>query len=110
ALSGRSRSARFLPLALGAAAIVAVAVIFMMPARKATDASAFAEKARREAEQESEAKRTAAMSQVAQQAARASAETERDSFNAAFKSLDARAAARWATAEFAKAREAGDHA
>jgi len=110
ALSGRSRSARFLPLALGVAAIVAVAVIFMMPARKATDASAFAEKARREAEQESEAKRTAAMSQVAQQAARASAETERDSFNAAFKSLDARAAARWATAEFAKAREAGDHA
>ncbi len=106
----RSRSARLLPLALGVAAIVAVAVIFMMPARKATDASAFAEKARREAEQESEAKRTAAMTQVAQQAARASAETERDSFNAAFKSLDARAAARWATAEFAKAREAGDHA
>ena len=82
----------------------------MMPARKATDASAFAEKARREAEQESEAKRTAAMTQVAQQAARASAETERDSFNAAFKSLDARAAARWSTAEFAKAREAGDRA
>ena len=110
ALPGRSRSARFLPLALGVAAIVAVAVIFMMPARKAADDSGFAEKARLEAEQESEAKRTAAMAQVAQEAARASAETERDGFNAAFKSLDARAAARWATAEFAKAREAGDHA
>ena len=110
ALPGRSRSARLLPLALGAVAIVAVVIIFMMPARKAADDSGFAEKARREAEQESEVKRTAAMAQVAQEAARARAETERDGFTAAFKSLDARAAARWATAEFAKAREAGDDA
>jgi hypothetical protein len=110
ALPGRSRSARLLPLALGVVAILAVVVIFMMPARKAADDSGFAEKARQEAEQESEVKRKAAMAQVAQEAARASAEKERDGFTAAFKSLDARAAARWATAEFAKARDAGDHA
>ena len=110
AAAARTRSARILPLALGVVAVIAVAAIFMMPARKASNDSGFAAKARAEAEQESEAKRKAALQQVAQQASRASAETERDGFNAAFKSLDARAAARWATAEFAKAREAGDHA
>ncbi|MFI4945003.1 MAG: protein kinase [Burkholderiales bacterium] len=110
AAAARARSARILPLALGVVAVIAVAAIFMMPARKAANDSGFAAKARQEAEQESEAKRKAALAQVAQQASRASAETERDAFNAAFKSLDARAAARWATAEFAKARESGDHA
>lgn len=105
----QSRRARFLPLALGLAAIVAVTVIFMMPQGK-PDESALTEEARLVAEQEGEARRKEALEHVAQEAARTSAEAERDRFNPAFKSLDARAAARWATAEFAKAREAGEHA
>ena len=108
--AARSRGARLLPLALGVAAIVAVAVIFMMPARAPSDKSAVVEKARLEAEQEGLAKRTADEVRVAQQAARGKAEAARDAFNAAFKSLDARAASRWATAAFVEARDGGAHA
>jgi hypothetical protein len=110
AAAPRPGTMRFLPLALGGAAIVAVAVIFMMPARKPADTSAAVEKARIEAEQESLAKRTAEQDRAAQAAARAKAETARDAFNAAFKSLDARSASRWATADFALARDGGAEA
>ena len=110
ALPGRSRSARLLPLALGVVAIVAVVVIFMMPARKAADDSGFAEKARQEAEQESEVKRRGG------DGAGGTGSRPRERRDRARRlqpprsSRSMRAAARWATAEFAKARDAGDHA
>lgn len=106
----RSRGARWLPLALGTAAIVAVVVIFMMPASTPSDHSAVVEKARLEAEQEGLAKRTVAEDRAAQEAARAKSETARDAFNASFKSLDARAAPRWSTAAFVEARDRGAEA
>jgi len=106
----RSRSTRWLPLALGAAALAAAAVIFLVPPKMAPDSSAIAEKARAEAEKEGEAKRTAEEGRLAQEAARSKAEAARDLYNAAFKALDARAAARWATAAFAETRDVGAHA
>ena len=109
-LPARSLGARFLPLALGLVAIAAVVVVFLMPARTAKDESAFVQKARLEAEQEGIAKRSADEERVAQQEARVKSEAARDKFDAAFKALDARAAARWATAEFVQARDAGSHA
>jgi hypothetical protein len=109
-LPARSKAQRWLPLALGAAALAAVVAIFMVPPKSATDSSGIAEKARLEAEQEGLAKRTAAEERAAQESARAKAEAARDRFDALFKSLDARAAARWATAAFAETRDVGAHA
>ena len=81
-----------------------------MPARTAKDETEFARNARLEAEQEGIAKRSAEEDRVAQQEARVKSEAARDKYDAAFKALDARATARWATAEFAQARDAGGHA
>lgn len=106
----RSRGGRFLPLALGVAAIVAVAVIFMMPAGAPSDHTAAVEKARQTAEQEGLVRRTADQERAAQEAARGKAEEARDRFNAAFKSLDAHAASRWSTAAFVAARDGGAEA
>jgi protein kinase-like protein len=105
-----SRTVRWLPLALGAAALAAVAVIFLVPPKTASDSSEMAEKARAEAEREGEARRSAEEQRIAQEAARAKSEAARDRFNAAFKALDARAASRWATAPFAETRDVGAHA
>src|SRR6185503_6691348 len=69
-----------------------------------------ADKARAEAEREGEAKRSAEEQRLAQEAARAKADAARDRFNVAFKTLDARATARWATAPFAETRDVGAHA
>jgi len=105
-----SRTVRWLPIALGAAALAAVAVIFWVPPKKAPDSSEMAEKARAEAEREGEARRSAEEQRLAQEAARAKADAARDRFNVAFKALDARATARWATAPFAETRDVGAHA
>jgi hypothetical protein len=105
-----SRTARWLPLALGAAALAAAAVIFWVPPKKAVDSSEIAEKARAAAEKEGEVRRTAEEQRAAQEAARAKSEAARDRYNAAFKALDARAASRWATAAFSETRDVGAHA
>ncbi len=102
----RARNTRLLPTLLGIAALVAVAVIFLMP-RADMEESAFARKARAEAEQAGLARQGAEAARAAAAEARALAEAARTRFDTAFKAVDARAAARWATADFARARDAG---
>jgi tetratricopeptide (TPR) repeat protein len=106
----QSRAGRLLPLGLGIAAIVAVAVIFMMPARKPAEQSGLTREVQLAAEQEGLARRTAAEDLAAREAAKAKAEASRAKFVAAFKSLDARSVSLWATAGFAEARDAAAQA
>jgi hypothetical protein len=106
----RKRGGRWLPVALGGAAIVGVTAVFLMPARDAGDTAVIAREARLEAEQEGRARQTAEMERAARAKARSSAEAARERFTTAFAALDSRAAARWATAEFAQARDGGARA
>jgi eukaryotic-like serine/threonine-protein kinase len=98
---------RWLPAALTAAAIAGVAAIVLLQPNLVRRDSSIVREARQEAEQQAAKRRASAERQAATIAARAAAETARDAFMAAFESLDARAAARWATAAFAEARDAG---
>jgi hypothetical protein len=107
--AARARGGRWLPVALGLAAIAAAAVVFLLP-REAANESSIERRARLEAEQAGQARKSAAAARAAAAEARALAEAARERFDAAFKSLDDRAAARWATAEFAQARDAGTRA
>ena len=91
------------------AALVAVAVVFLMP-RADLQESAFARKAREEAERAGLAQQSAEAARAAEAEARTLAEAARARFEGAFKSVEARAAARWATADFARARDAGAEA
>ena len=102
----RARNSRLLPTLLGIAALVAVAVVFLLP-RAGVEESAFARKAREEAEQAGLAQQSAEAARAAEAEARTLAEAARTRFDAAFKSVDVRAAARWATADFARARDGG---
>src|SRR5688572_20649563 len=102
----RARGLRLLPTLLGIAALIAVAVVFLLP-RTGIEESAFARKAREEAEQAGLARQGAEAARAAEAGARTLAEAARARFDAAFKALDARAAARWATADFARARDGG---
>ncbi len=104
------RRIRLLPIGLAAAAIAAIAAVIWLPQRFADKDSAIVREARNEAERQGLAKRSRAEQLAAEAAARAKAETARDKFDAAFKALDARAAAHWATVVFAEARDAGAHA
>jgi tetratricopeptide (TPR) repeat protein len=105
----RARGGRLLPTLLGVAALVAVAVVFLMP-RAELGESAFARKAREEAERAGLAQQSAEAARAAEAEARTLAEAARARFEGAFKSVEARAAARWATADFARARDAGAEA
>jgi len=100
---------RWLPLALGAAIAIALVALFVLP-QGGTGGSDLARKARSEAMQADQARQTAAEQQKARESARDQAAAARDRFDTAFKALDARAAARWATAEFAQARDGGAQA
>ena len=102
----RARNSRLLPTLLGIAALIAVAVVFLLP-RAGVEESAFARKAREEAEQAGLAQQSAEAARSAEAEARTLAEAARTRFDAAFKSVDVRAAARWATADFARARDGG---
>jgi hypothetical protein len=102
----RARNSRLLPTLLGVAALVAVAVVFLLP-RAGVEESAFARKAREEAEQAGLAQQSAEAARAAEAEARALAEAARSRFDAAFKAVDMRAAARWATADLARARDGG---
>jgi eukaryotic-like serine/threonine-protein kinase len=104
-----ARGLRLLPALLGVAAVVAVAVVFLLP-RANVEESAFARSARKEAEQAGLARQSAEAARAAEAEARRLAEAARTRFDTAFKALDARAAARWATAEFARARDGGAEA
>lgn len=95
-----------LPAALAAAAALAIVALVWLQPKFLGGESALRE-AREQAEAQREENRRRAVEAAARAAAQAAAETAREEFLAKFKSLDARAAARWATAEFAAARDAG---
>jgi tetratricopeptide (TPR) repeat protein len=94
------------PALLGAAAAAAIAAVILLP-RGPVEESAFARKAREEARKTGVARQAAEAARASTAAARALAEAAETRYTAAFKALEGRAAARWATAEFARARDGG---
>jgi hypothetical protein len=101
---------RWLPAALLAAAAGAAVVFIWLPSFIA-DRNAGIEREARAAADESNRQRQLRAQQAADSVtARAAAEAARVKFDAAFVALDARAAARWATDAFVKARTAGEQA
>ncbi len=109
AAPARGVRARWLPLALAGLAILAVVAVLLWP-QDAENASGFARKARVEAEQAGRARQGAEQQRIAREASRDQASAARQRFDTAFKALDARAASRWATSEFAQARDGGARA
>jgi hypothetical protein len=105
-----ARSSRLIPIAIAAAALVAIAAVIWLPQRFSAENTGIAADARAQAERQSQARQAREQSEAERIAARADAETARTAFETAFKALDARAAARWATAVFAEARDAGAQA
>ena len=103
----RPRGSRVLPVALVAVALAAVAAFIWLPERLTSGNPDIAREAREQAEKLGLERRTREEQLTAQATARAAAEAAREKFDAAFKALDARAAARWATVVFAEARDAG---
>jgi Protein kinase domain len=102
--SPRRRGAR---LALVAAVVAALAGLAWFQSRFTGDDSVIEQGARQEAEREGAARRTEEDRLVAERAAHDAADAARTKFEAGFRALDGRAAARWATAAFAAARDAG---
>jgi tetratricopeptide (TPR) repeat protein len=94
------------PALLGAAAAAAIAALILLP-RGPVEESAFARKAREEARKTGVARQAAEAARASTAAARALAEAAETRYAAAFKALEGRAAARWATVEFARARDGG---
>jgi hypothetical protein len=109
AATSRRGIPRWLPLAAGVALVLAVGGVFLLPLG-GTDGSDLARKARSEAEQADRARQAAAEQRKARESSADQATAARGRFDAAFQALDARAAARWATAEFARARDGGARA
>jgi tetratricopeptide (TPR) repeat protein len=105
-LPERKRGRRRWPALLGAAAAAAIAAFILLP-RGPVEESAFARKAREEARKTGLARQAAEAARASTAAARALADAAETRYAAAFKALEARAAARWATAEFARARDGG---
>jgi eukaryotic-like serine/threonine-protein kinase len=101
------RRSRLLPAALAAVAVLVIAAVVWLPQRFATGKSGITEEARAQAELQNRERLERAQTETERAAARAEAEALRTKFETAFKALDARAAARWATADFAAARDAG---
>ncbi len=100
----------WLPLAYTAAAAVAVAALIWLQPKLVGGDTALVRDARLQAEQQGQEKRSEAERRSAETAARILADAARIKFDTAFKALDAHAAARWATAVFAEARDAGAEA
>ncbi|MBM4219073.1 MAG: hypothetical protein FJ171_05450 [Gammaproteobacteria bacterium] len=96
-----------LPLAFAAAVLVAVAAFAWLQPRFAGEESAIVAGARREAEEASASRRSQAERLASEISVREAADAARARFEAAFKALEGRSAARWATAMFAEARDAG---
>ena len=109
ASAATTRGSRLLPAALLVAALLAVAAVIWLP-RYFSGGGDVTASARADAERQNQERQARAQTEAERVAARADAEAARTAFEAAFKSLDGRAAARWATADFAQARDAGAQA
>ncbi len=105
--AAQPRGSRLLPLALAAAAAAAIAAFLWLPGQFTGGDSGIAREALEQAEELSRQRQLQEQLQATRAEQQAAAEAARDQFNAAFQALDARAAARWATAPFAEARDAG---
>jgi hypothetical protein len=105
-----SRRSHWLPATIVAAGLAVLAAMIWLPQQFTARNPDVAKEARVQAERSRETRRAREERLAQQAAARAAAEAARDQFDAAFKALDARAAARWATAAFAEARDGGAHA
>ncbi len=101
---------RWLAAILMAAVLAALAAFILLPQYFARRNTGIEEQARAEAEAQSRAREALAQQAARDAAVRAAAETMRATFNEALAALDARAASRWATDVFAKARAAGEQA
>lgn len=101
---------RWLPIAFAAAVIATVAAFIWLQPKLTAGNTTLERNARVEAERQGQEKRSREEQRSAEVAARILADAARVKFDAAFKTLDGRGAARWATAVFAKAREAGANA
>lgn len=99
-----------LPLTLAAAVLAAVGAFAWLQPRLAGEESAIVADARRQAESASASRRSEAERLAAETSTREAAEAARAKFESAFKALDARNAARWATSAFAEARDGGAEA
>jgi hypothetical protein len=108
AKDGRGRG--WLPVAFAAAVIAAAAALIWLQPKLVDGNSARESDARVEAERQGQENRSREEQRSAETAARILADGARVKFDAAFKALDGRAAARWATAVFAEARDAGARA
>ena len=101
-----TRGRRLLPAAVTVAALLTVAAVIWLPQYFSTGGDVTAT-ARADAERQNQERQARAQTEAGRIAARADAEAARTAYETAFKSLDGRAAARWATADFAQARDAG---
>ncbi len=98
------------PAGFAAAVLAAIGGFAWLQPRLAGEGSAIAAGARRQAEAASADQRTRAERQASEAGQREAADAARAKFESAFKSLDDRAASRWATTAFAEARDAGAEA
>ncbi len=99
-----------IPAAFAAVVLAAVGGFAWLQPRLTGEGSTLVADARRDAEQASANQRSLAERQASEASAREGADAARAKFESAFKSLDSRAAARWATSPFAGARDAGAEA
>ncbi len=106
-IAARPRGSRLLPLALVAIVAAAVGAFLWLPGRFAADNPGLARAVREQAEKQGLERQGEQQLQAERAAARDAADAARAKFDTAFKALDDRAAARWATAVFAEARDAG---
>jgi len=102
-----SRGRRRRGVAIAVAAAAAIAALLWLSQRLAGDGAAFEQEARSDALAAERERQAQARTAAEREAARAAAAQARDRFDQAFAALELHAAARWATADFAQARDAG---
>jgi len=100
------RGIGWLPAAVGAI-VIAIAAAFVWLPQRFTGGGGFEQEARSEAERIAQEQQAREQALADAAVARAAAEEARGKFDAAFAALDGAAAARWATVDFAAARDAG---
>jgi len=101
------RGGRWIRAAIAGAVLAAAAAVLWLPERFAGGSAGFEERARSEALAAAREREVQEQALAERAASRAAAEEARGKFDAAFATLDGRAAARWATADFAAARDVG---
>ena len=105
-----ARGSRLWPALLFVVALLVIGAIVWLPGRLLPGNEELVAEARQAAQQQGQEIRKREQTLAERKAAKEKAEAARSAFETTFKALDARAAARWATADFAQARDAGAQA